>query len=151
MGPKMRTVCGIMPGMPYGSGSDTPTASVACLEASYATGLGYAEGLTSEERPDVGRLIQGSAEATNTALKRLDERSARLVVVFETAARAAALESRAAEEWDRIAAEAGDVPCVGWLCEAVAAYGRGIQPADDPRALIVAAVGDSPATPSTAA
>lgn len=150
MGPKMRTVCGIMPGAPYGSGSDTPTASVACLEASYATGLGYAEGFMGEERPDAARLIQGSAEATNTALKRLDERSARLVVCFESAARAAVLGSSAADEWRRIVAEAGDVPCVGWLCDAVAGYGRGIQPADDPRALIVAAVGDSPATPPTA-
>ncbi|MBI1734377.1 MAG: hypothetical protein HYR51_04315 [Candidatus Rokubacteria bacterium] len=150
MGPKMRTVCGIMPGAPYGSGSDTPTASVACLEASYATGLGYAEGFVGEEHPDA-RLIHGAAEATNTALKRLDERSARLVVVFESVARAATLGPAAAEEWHRIVAEAGDVPCVGWLCDAVAGYGRGIQPADDPRALIVAAVGDSPLTPPTAA
>jgi hypothetical protein len=151
MGPKMRTVCGIMPGVAYGSGTDAPAASVACLEASYATGLGYAEGFVGEDRPDAARLIQGSAEATNTALKRLDERSARLVVVFESVARAATLGAAAADEWRRILVETGGVPCVGWLCEAVAGYGRGIQPIDDPRALVIAAVGDSPATPTTTA
>src|SRR5688572_19301383 len=52
MGPKMRTVCSVLPGRPWGSGSDSPVASVACLEASYATGLGYAEGFAAEARPE---------------------------------------------------------------------------------------------------
>jgi hypothetical protein len=146
MGPKMRTVCGVLPGRPYGSGTEAAVASVACLEASYATGLGYAEGFTGEAQPDPGRLIQGAAEATKTALKRLDERSERLVLVIGTKARAEALGAAQADEWARVEAEVGDrVPCVGWLADSVAGYGRGIQPTDDPRALIVAAIGDAPA------
>lgn len=146
MGPKMRTVCGVMGGRPYGSGIDAAVASVACLEASYATGLGYAEGFVCEERPAAQRLIHGAAEATKTALKRLDERSERLVLVIETKARAEVLGAEAADEWARVEAEVGDrVPCVGWVADSVAGYGRGIQPTDDPRALIVAAIGDAPA------
>ena len=146
MGPKMRTVCAVVPGRPYGSGSDAPVASVACIEASYATGLGYAEGFTGEEHPDPARLIQGAAEATKTALKRLDERSERLVLAIGTTARVEALGAGAADEWARIGAEVGDrVPCVGWVADSVAGYGRGIQPTDDARALIVAAIGDAPA------
>ena len=149
MGPKMRTVCSVLPGRPWGAASDAPGASVACLEASYATGLGYGEGFVGETHPEPFRLIQGAAEATKTALKRLDERSERLVLVVETTARAEALGTAAGDEWARIEAEVGDrVPCVGWLAEHVAGYGRGIQPTDDPRALIVAAIGDAPTNPT---
>jgi hypothetical protein len=91
-------------------------------------------------------LIQGAAEAAKTALKRLDERSERLVLTIGTRARLGVLGSGAADEWARIEAEVGDrVPCVGWIADGVAGYGRGIQPTDDPRALIVAAIGDAPA------
>jgi hypothetical protein len=148
MGPKMRTVSGVLPNGLYGCCAGTPAASVACLEASYATGLGYAEGFVGEDKPDAGRLIQGAAEATTTALKRLDEHSARLVLVFESLARAATLGPSLTDEWTRVQSAAGDVPCVGWLCDRVGGYGRGIQPVDDPRALIVAAVGDPPTAPS---
>lgn len=148
MGPKMRTVCAVVPGPVYGGGGSVPAASVACLEASYATGLGYAEGFMADECPDAERLVQGAAEATTTALKRLDERSGRLVLVQETVARAEALGIRLADEWSRVQSAAGDrVPCVGWLCERVAGYGRGIHPAEDPRAFIAAAIGDPPAAP----
>jgi hypothetical protein len=86
-------------------------------------------------------LIQGTADAVNTALKRLDEHSARLVLVLETASRREALGAAAADEWARVQHEVGDeAPCVGWVCEHVAGYGRGIQPTDDSRALIVAAI-----------
>jgi hypothetical protein len=149
MGPKMRTVCSVLPGRPWGSGTDAAVASVTCIEASYATGLGYAEGFVGEERPEASRLIQGAAEAAKTAVKRLDERSARLVLTIGTTARAEALGAAAHDEWSRIEAEAGDrVPCVGWLADQVAGYGRGIQPTQDPRALIVAAIGDAPPTPT---
>jgi hypothetical protein len=143
MGPKMRTVCGVLGGPLHGSTTDRAMASVACLEASYATGLGYAEGLVGESAPEPARLIQGAADATMTAVKRLDERSAKLVLAFQSAARATALGRAADDEWARIQAAAGDrAPCVGWRCESVAGYGRGIQPVDDPRALIVTAIGD---------
>lgn len=146
MGPKMRTVCGVLGRPLHGAGGDDASASVACLEASYATGLGYAEGHVSDPEPEPARLIHGAAEATITAVKRLDERSAKLVLVFESVARAQALGDAAEHEWARVQAAAGDrAPCVGWLCESVAGYGRGIQPVGDPRALIVAAVGDPPA------
>ena len=149
MGPKMRTVCGVLNGPLHGSSTERPVASVACLEASYATGLGYAEGFVGEDAPEPARLIHGAAEATMTAVKRLDERSAKLVLVFESAAREKALGAAANEEWARVQAAAGDrAPCVGWLCESVAGYGRGIQPANDPRALLVAAIGDPPANPN---
>ena len=147
MGPKMRTVCGVMPGrMVCGTATHRAVASVACLEASYATGLGYAEGFAPDTWPDANALVHGSAEATKTALKRLDERSARLVLVFESAARYEALGALARDEWSGVLAEVADrAPCVGWLCERVSGYGRGIQPADQHGSLMVAAVGDPPA------
>lgn len=147
MGPKMRTVCGVMQGgVVYGSPTARSLASVACLEASYATGLGYAEGFAPEATPDAGTLIHGAAEATKTAIKRLDERSARLVLVMESVARHTALGTAAADEWSRVVGEVGDcAPCVGWLCERVSGYGRGIQPVDEPGSLVVAAIGDPPA------
>jgi hypothetical protein len=33
--------------------------------------------------------------------------------------------------------------CVGWLCDEVAAYGRGVHPVDVPGGLVVAALGDA--------
>jgi hypothetical protein len=144
MGPKMRTVCSVFgSGLVYGAHG--ALASVASVEASYATGLGYADGLPGESMPPAESLIQGAADATVTALKRLEERSARLVLVHESVERRNALGAAHAAELIRIQAAAGDVaPCVGWLCDRVAGYGRGIQPVDDDRALIVAAIGDAP-------
>lgn len=146
MGPKMRTICGVMRGGAlFGVGWPNLAVSVACLEASYATGLGYAEGFASADPQDAEVLIHGAAEATSTALKRLNDRSSRLVLVLESAARHAALGPAAADEWQRVQAEVGDrAICVGWLCERVDAYGRGIQPADENGSLVVAAVGDGP-------
>jgi hypothetical protein len=144
MGPKMRTLCGTMPGgVVYGSATSGRMASVACVEAAYATGLGYAEGFTPDQVPDTATLIHGATEATTTALKRLDERSARLVLVLDSVARRAALGGSADAQWSAILAEVGDrAPCVGWLCERVGGYGRGIQPTDQPGALMIAAIGD---------
>jgi hypothetical protein len=146
MGPKMRTLCGAMPGgVVYGSPTAGRLASVACVEAAYATGLGYAEGFEPDHVPDTATLIHGATEATATALKRLDERSARLVLVLDTVARRAALGGSADAEWSAILSEVGDrAPCVGWLCERVGGYGRGIQPTDQPGALMIAAIGDPP-------
>jgi hypothetical protein len=147
MGPKMRTVCGVMPGAEvYGSGARSPLASVACLEAAYATGLGHAEGFEDGHAPDRDVLIHGAAEATGMALKRLDDRSAGLVMVLEAASRRRALGGYADNEWGRILSEVGyRAPCVGWVCDCVGGYGRGIQPVDESGSLMVAAVGDPPA------
>src|SRR5256885_969270 len=92
MGPKMRTVCGVLgsPVLYGGNGSAEPRVSVACLEAPYATGLGWSDA-TGE--PSTEALVHGAADATLTAVKRLDGRPARLVLVVETAERHAPLRS----------------------------------------------------------
>jgi len=145
MGPKMRTVCGVL-GSPVlyggGQGNAEPRLSVACLEASYATGLGWSDA-TGE--PSTEALVHGAADATLTAVKRLDGRPARLVLVVETAERHARLGSAAREEWAAIRGQLDEsTPCGGWLVNDVAAYGRGVQPVAAPGALVVVAVGDSP-------
>src|SRR6266403_586982 len=144
MGPKMRTVCGVLgsPVLYGGNGSAEPRVSVACLEASYATGLGWSDA-TGE--PSTEALVHGAADATLTAVKRLDGRPARLVLVVETAERHARLGSAAREEWAAIRGQLDEsTPCGGWLVNDVAAYGRGVQPVAAPGALVVVAVGDSP-------
>src|SRR5256885_8560859 len=81
--------------------------------------------------PDRLALIQGSVEATRAAVKRLEGDAARLVLVVESDARHRALGSAAGDEWTAIKNEVdARVPCVGWLCQSVAAYGRGVRPAD---------------------
>jgi len=143
MGPKMRTVCGVL-GSPvlYGNGKPDPRVSVACLEASYATGLGWSD---ANGEPTTDALVHGAADATLTAVKRLDGRPARLVVVVETAARQARLGAAVREEWAAIRSQLDEsTPCAGWLVDEVAAYGRGVQPVAAPGALVVVAVGDSP-------
>ena len=143
MGPKMRTVCGTMMGEVFGSSSTTPLASVGCLEAPYLMGLGLADGGS-----DADVMIHGSGDATRTALKWLEGRPARLVLALESAARHRALGAAAEREWAAIRDQvreheaAGSGPCIGWLCEDVAAYGRGVHPVDVPGALVVAALGD---------
>src|SRR5256885_4468635 len=71
MGPKMRTVCGVL-GSPVlyggGQGNAEPRLSVACLQASYATGPGWS-GATGE--PSTEALVHGAADATLTAGQRL--------------------------------------------------------------------------------
>jgi len=144
MGPKMRTVCGLLGSATlYGSSSTAePRVSVACLEASYATGLGWSDA-TGE--PTADALVHGAADATLTAIKRLDGRPARLVLVVETAARHARLGSAAREEWAAIRSQLDEsTPCAGWLVDEVAAYGRGVQPVAAPGAFVVVAIGDSP-------
>ena len=123
-----------------------PLASVACLEGAYATGLGYAEGITTEGTgADAQFLIHASIDATRTAIKRLDGHAARLVLVIESEARRRALGASAAEEWEAIRSEVGDVSaCLGWLCDRVAAYGRGVRPVDAEGSLVVIAIGDIP-------
>ena len=144
MGPKMRTVCSVLPSpvLYGGSGNTEPRVSVACVEASYATGLGWSDA-TSD--PSSEALVHGAADATLTAVKRLDGRPARLVLVIETAARHTQLGSAARDEWTAIRTQLDDsTPCAGWLVDEVAAYGRGVQPVAAPGALVVVAIGDSP-------
>jgi hypothetical protein len=140
MGPKMRTVCSVL-GSPvlYGQGTRTPHAAVATIEAAYASGLGLGEG--ASESPDA--LVHEAADTASTALKRLDGRPARLVLVVETTARYRALGTATADEWAAIRGQLDErTPCAGWLCADVAAYGRGVQPTSTPNALIVLALGD---------
>lgn len=145
MGPKMRTACSVLSSpVLYGAPGRAPLASAGCLEASYATGLGYADGAPEEGAASRARaLVHGAGEATLTALKRLQGHPARLVLVIESVARHAALGSAAADEWAVIRGEIGErTPCVGWVCEGVAAYGRGVRPADAAGSLVVVAIGD---------
>jgi hypothetical protein len=146
MGPKMRTVCSVL-SLPvvYSSSPADPIVSAGCIEAPYSTGLGWADGFERGAPPDRDALIQGSVEATLTAVKRLEGDAARLVLVIESTARHRALGSAATDEWEAIKAEVGSrTPCVGWLCDQVSAYGRGVRPMDSTGSLVVVALGDSP-------
>jgi hypothetical protein len=136
MGPKMRTVCSVLGDATlHGCGDGSAMASVACLEAPYATGLGFAE--------DGG--LESAAEAMLTAVKRLDGRAPRLVLVIESVARYEALGEAAPDEWAVMRGQLDEsTPCVGWLTAQVAGYGRGVQPVDARHALMVVAIGDSP-------
>jgi hypothetical protein len=93
-------------------------------------------------------MIHGSIDATRTALKWLEGKPARIVFALESVARYRALGAAAEREWaairDQIREHDGVSagPCVGWLCEEVGAYGRGVHPVDVPGALVVAALGD---------
>jgi len=147
MGPKMRTVCGVLSSATVFGASSTPAlASVGCLEAPYQIGLGLAEGMLPDHDADVN--IHGSVEATRSALKGLEERPARLVLTLASTARYRTLGAAVGREWSAIREqvrqhdERTDPPCVGWLCDEVAAYGRGVHPVDVPGALVVAALGD---------
>ena len=147
MGPKMRTVCGTMTASElFGASSAAPLASVGCLEAPYLMGLGLADG--GGDSAESAALIQGSVEATRTALKWLEARPTRVVLVLESTARFRRLGADAAREWAAIREEIrqhdGHVgaPCIGWLCDEVAAHGRGIHPVDVPGAMGVMALGD---------
>ena len=143
MGPKMRTVCGTMMADVFGATSTPPLASVGCLEAAYLMGLGLAEGAD-----DSDVMIHGSVDATRTALKWLEGKPARLVLALESTARHRALGANAEREWAAIRDQvrehdaASASRCIGWLCEDVAAYGRGVHPVDVPGALAIAALGD---------
>jgi len=109
------------------------------------TGLGYAEGFDGRSAPASDTLIQGSVDATLTALKRLEGDGARLLLVIESTARHRALGAAAADEWAAIKGTIDSrTPCVGWLCDHVAAYGRGVRPVDAHGSLVVVALGDTP-------
>lgn len=146
MGPKMRTVCSVLsaPAV-YSSSPGDPVVSVGCLEAPYSTGLGWADGFDPATPPDSAALVQASVDATVTALKRLEGDAVRLVLVVESAARHRALGAAAADEWEAVRGSVGPhTPCVGWLCDRVAGYGRGVRPLDAHGSLVVAALGDAP-------
>ena len=147
MGPKMRTVGGTMMGDVFGASTTPPLASVGCLEATYLMGLGLAEGNTD----DADVMIHSSVDATRTALKWLESHPARLVLALESTARYRALGGAASREWAAIREQVREHDgtsggkCIGWLCEEVAAYGRGLHPVDVPGALVIAALGDASA------
>jgi hypothetical protein len=146
MGPKMRTVCGVLtsPVLYGASGDRTPNVSVACVEAPYATGLGYTDA-GAEATPTSDSLLHGAADATLTAIKRLDGRPAKLVVAIESTARYAMLGSAARAEWTAMRGQMDEsTPFVGWLVDDVAAYGRGVQPTAARGPLVVVALGDAP-------
>jgi hypothetical protein len=147
MGPKMRTVCTMLGGqVVYGRSERAPLASVACVEAPYASGIGYTDASPAdgvEASPET--LVHGAADAMLTAVKRLEGRPARLVLVIESAERHRKLGPAFAEEWVAMRGALEErTPCVGWLGGHVAAYGRGVQPTDAPGALVAVALGDAP-------
>jgi hypothetical protein len=147
MGPKMRTVCTVIGGPAvYGRAATEPLASVASVEAPYASGIGYTDAAPVDGvEPSTDMLVHGAADAMLTAVKRLEGRPARLVVVIESAERHRRLGGAFAEEWTAIRGALDDrTACVGWLGGHVAAYGRGVQPTDAPGVLITVALGDSP-------
>ena len=147
MGPKMRTVCTVLGGAAaYGRGAVEPLASVVSVEAPYASGIGYTDATpTDGVTPTPETLVHGAADAMLTAVKRLEGRPPRLVVAIESAARLRMLGSALSEEWAAMrGALEENTPCIGWVGEHVAAYGRGVQPTDAPGVLIVVTLGDSP-------
>lgn len=147
MGPKMRTICTVMGGdTVYGRGPTEPLASVACVEAPYASGIGYTDATpTDGVAPTSESMVHGAADAMLTAVKRLEGRPARLVLMIESAERHRMLGSAVAEEWAAMRGVLEDrTPLVGWIGEHVAAYGRGVQPTDAPGALVVVTLGDAP-------
>lgn len=146
MGPKMRTVCSVLSSpVLYGTSPAEPVVGAACLEAPYSTGLGWADGFEAGSLPDREALIRGSVDATLTAVKRLEGDAVRLVLVVESASRHRALGSAAADEWEAVRSHVPTrTPCVGWLCESLAAYGRGVRPVDAHGSLVVVALGDAP-------
>src|SRR2546425_7143560 len=101
MGPKMRTVCTMLGGSAvYGRGPAEPLASVACVEAPYASGIGHTDAAPADGvEPSPETLVHGAADAMLTAVKRLDGRPARLVLVIESAERHRKLGVAFAEEW----------------------------------------------------
>jgi hypothetical protein len=95
--------------------------------------------------PTVENLVHGAADAMLTAVKRLEGRPARLVLVVESAARQRMLGTAFAREWAAMRGALDEsTPCIGWVGEHVAAYGRGVQPTDAPGSLIVVTLADTP-------
>jgi hypothetical protein len=148
MGPKMRTVCTALGGgAAYGRATTSPLASVACVEAPYASGIGYTDAAPTDGVPPSSEtLIHGAADAMLTSVKRLEGRPPRLVLVIESASRHHVLGSAGAEEqWAVLRGGLDErTPCAGWVGANVAAYGRGVQPTDAPGSLVVVTLGDAP-------
>jgi hypothetical protein len=146
MGPKMRTVCTALGGHAvYGRAATTPLASVASVEAPYASGIGYTDAApTDGVMPGREMLIHGAADAMLTAVKRLEGRPARLVLAIASEDRQRILGSAFPQEWAAMRGALEErTPVVGWIAPHVAAYGRGVQPTDAPGALVVVTLGDA--------
>lgn len=146
MGPKMRTVCTALgDGMVYGRGAETPLASVACVEAPYASGIGYTDAAPIDGvSPTPEFLVHGAADAMLTAVKRLEGRPPRLVLAIESAERQRLLGGAFSQEWAAMRSQLEDrTPCIGWVASGVAAYGRGVQPTVAPGPLVVVTIADA--------
>jgi hypothetical protein len=146
MGPKMRTICTVLGGVTYGRGAAHPLASVASIEAPYASGIGYTDATPADGvTPTAETLAHGAADAMLTAVKRLEGRPARLVLAIESVSRQRMLGSACSREWASMRSLLDEgTPCVGWVAEHVAAYGRGVQPTGAPGVLVVVTLGDTP-------
>ena len=115
--------------------------------SAYATGLGYTDATGGEGPPSSDALVHGAADATLVALKRLDGRPAKLVLVIESVDRHAMLGGATRAEWTAMRSQMDEAtPCVGWLVEEVAAYGRGVQPTVAQGQLVVVELPASSAT-----
>src|SRR5262245_58023358 len=116
MGPKMRTVCtGLGGGTVYGRGADAPLASVASVEAPYASGIGYPDAAPADGvAPQPELLVHVAADAMLTAVKRLEGRPARLVLAIESEERQRLLGSAFPQEWAAMRSRLEErTPCVG--------------------------------------
>ena len=99
----------------YGRGPRAP-ASVASVEAPYASGIGYTDATpTDGVTPTPEMLVHSAADAMLTAVKRLEGRPPRLVVAIESAARLRLLGSALAEEWAAMRGGRRATPCIGWV------------------------------------
>jgi hypothetical protein len=155
VGPKLRTIfTQVSGGTLYGSASNDPgCVAVLCLEGSYQTGLGAAQGFAvGDSIPDVATLVHGSVDAAMTAVKWLEGQPVRLALVVESAGRYRGLGAAGAAEWHDVRERIGaDVDCLGWLTHAECAAGRGIVPDGSTGTMIVAALGDLVPAPPRAA
>jgi hypothetical protein len=95
--------------------------------------------------PTPETLVHGAADAMLTAVKRLEGRPPRLVVAIESVSRLRMLGSSHSREWAAMRSALDEsTPCIGWVGDDVAAYGRGVQPTSAPGAMIVVTLGDAP-------
>jgi hypothetical protein len=67
------------------------------------------------------------------------------VLAIESVSRQRMLGSACSREWASMRSLLDEgTPCVGWVAEHVAAYGRGVQPTGAPGVLVVVTLGDTP-------
>ncbi len=156
-GPKLRTVLSSLPGdFLYSSSSEDPgVLAVLCLEGSFQSGVGVAEGTQDAPRAestDPAILAHSAADAALTAVKKLEGQLARVALIVENLERHVGLGAAARDEWAAMRETIGrDVPCIGWLTTAESAAGRGVVAPGPAGSIIVTIVGDAPPPPPSAA